>query len=81
VLAVAVNVTVDAPLSSVQVVPLHEPPVIAEAATVPPVPAVAQTLTDATKLAVHAFAAVGFVNVIASPLCVKPVQPDQLLNR
>jgi hypothetical protein len=76
-----VNVTVDAPLSSVQFVPLHEPPLIVEAETVPPVPAVASTLTVATKLAVHAFALVGFVNVIALPLCVKPVQPDQLPKR
>jgi hypothetical protein len=65
-----VNVTVDAPLSSVQLVPLQAPPLMVDAATVPPVPAVALTLTVATKLAVHVFAAVGFVNVIALPLCV-----------
>jgi hypothetical protein len=76
-----VNVTVDAPLSSVQVVPLHVPPEIVPAMTVPPVPAVAETVTVATKFAVHAFAAVGFVKVIALPVCVKPVQPVQLPKR
>ena len=64
------NVTVPAPLSSVQLVPLQLPPVIALAATDPPVPAVAETLTVATKFAVHDLAVVGFVNVIELPLCV-----------
>jgi hypothetical protein len=68
--AVAVNVTVDAPLSSVQFVPVQVPPVTPEAATLPPVPAAALTLTVDTKFAVQDFATVGFVNVIALPLCV-----------
>jgi hypothetical protein len=76
-----VNVTVDAPLSSVQLVPVHVAPDMPDAVTLPPVPAVAETTTVATKFAVHAFAAVGFVNVIALPVCVKPVQPVQLPNR
>jgi hypothetical protein len=65
-----VNVTVDAPLSSVQFVPTQLPPVMLEAATVPPVPAVATTTTVAPKFAVHVFALVGFANVIELPVCV-----------
>jgi hypothetical protein len=53
-----------------QFVPLHEPALRFEAATVPPVPADADTLTSRTKFAVHDFALVGFVNVIELPLCV-----------
>ena len=63
------NVTLLAPLTSMQFVPLQEPPLRFEAATVPPVPAEADTLTSRTKFAVHDFALVGFVNVIELPLC------------
>jgi hypothetical protein len=78
-----VNVTVDAPLSSVQLVPVHVAPDRPDAVTLPPVPAVAETTTVAVKFAVHAFALVGFVKVIASPLWVYPVHvaPDQLEKR
>jgi hypothetical protein len=65
-----VNVTVLAPLSSVQFVPTQLPPVTLDAATVPPVPAVAVTTTVAPKFAVQVFALVGFVNVIELPACV-----------
>jgi hypothetical protein len=67
----------------VQVVPVHVPPPTPVIATVPPVPAVALTVTVATKFAVHDFALVGFVNVIAFVLCVPPVQvaPLQPPNR
>jgi hypothetical protein len=52
--AVGVNVTVPAPLSSVQFVPVHAPPVTDVATTLPPVPATATTLTVAMNSAVHA---------------------------
>lgn len=66
----AANVTEFEPLSTVQLLLLHVPPLTWVTETLPPVPAVAATVTCATKFAVHVADAVGFVNVIALPLCV-----------